>query len=213
MTHDPTQSPRQTRAAARALAALLAAAALTACESNNTARPDRLDASYAENEPQRQRDAVAIAARAFEEKDAEKAIALYREALSIYRDFYPAWNNLGTLLMQDRRYLEAAEAFTAAAGLSPDDARPVYNIGLLYDRSGYLQDAQTHYRRALIRDENYLPALRGLIRADTILNEADEDTLESIRRALRLEQDPRWREWLQLRKIRIQNIIDEHNDG
>jgi len=208
--HEPTNS--RTRSFAPALLLALAAACLcttVSCESSRHARPNRLSAGLEDDSQLRQREALDIATRAYEETDPNTSIELYREALAIYRDLYPAWNNLGTLLMQERRYLEAAEAFNAAAGLSPTDARPVYNIGLLYDRSGYLEDAQTYYTRALLRDENYLPALRGLIRADSILHEGDKETLQFIKRALRLEQDDRWREWLQLRKIRIQNLIDQ----
>jgi len=200
------------RSIASALALVILSACLgtiAACESAPDARPYRLDGGFADDSQQRQSKALDIAARAYEQQDAERSIELYREALAIYRDLYPAWNNLGTLLMNEHRYLEAAEAFNVAAGLSPTDARPVYNIGLLYDRSGYLEDAQAYYSKALLRDENYLPALRGLIRADSILDDADQETLKIIKRALRLEQDPRWREWLQLRNIRIQNLIDQ----
>ena len=191
-----------------AICVALLAPALTGCESNKRYRPLVGNSSFGDDSVERQQEAIELAARAFEEPDPDTAIAMYRDVVKIYRDLYPAWNNLGTLLMEQRRYLEAAEAFNTAAGLSPTDARPVYNIGLLYDRSGYLDDAREHYSRALVRDPNYLPALRGLIRADSILNEADEETLEMIQRALRLEQNEKWREWLLLRKIRIENLID-----
>jgi len=202
-------SRRPFRAAALALSVLGALVGVS-CRSP-VSGSDRIASSFGDDTSERQDRALELASRAHKQEDPDRAIEMYREVLKIYRDLYPAWNNLGTLLMTQERYLEAAEAFNTASGLAPRDPRPVYNIGLLYDRSGYLDDAQDFYGRALGRDSNYLPALRGMIRADSILNEEDQRTLELIRRALRLERDDKWREWMMLRKIRIENLLDEES--
>lgn len=202
------QTGRTRGGLATALLALLWALTCVSCQSP-TAGARGLSSSFGEDTTERQDEALRLAAKANREDDPDRAIEMYREVVMIYRDLYPAWNNLGTLLMEQDRYLEAAEAFNTAASMAPRDPRPVYNIGLLYDRSGYLDDARDFYGRALRRDENYLPALRGMIRADSILNEDDERTLGLIRRALRLERNEKWREWLRLRQIRIENNLDD----
>ena len=208
MRTTPLKTGRTRGGLAAALLALLWAFTCVSCQSPTNGTRG-LSSSFGEDTTQRQDEALRLASKANKEEDPEKAIEMYREVVQIYRDLYPAWNNLGTLLMEQDRYLEAAEAFNTAAGMAPRDPRPVYNIGLLYDRSGYLDDARDFYGRALGRDENYLPALRGMIRADSILNEDDERTLELIRRALRLERNEKWREWLRLRQIRIENNLDD----
>lgn len=143
-----------------------------------------------------------------EERDRpEEAIAKYRAALTTYREFPAAWNNLGVVLMDEGRFLEAGECFAAASELAPLDPRPTYNLGLTWDRAGYMEEALRYYNRALERDARYLPALRGSIRTERLMGAGDNQTLERLKAALLLEQDPRWREWLELQRLRLESEI------
>ncbi|MBL0922729.1 MAG: tetratricopeptide repeat protein [Phycisphaerales bacterium] len=137
----------------------------------------------------------------------DEAIAKYRAALSSYREFPAAWNNLGVVLMDQGRFLEAGECFAAASDLAPFDPRPTYNLGLTWDRAGYMDEALRYYNRALERDARYLPALRGSIRTERLMGAGDAKTLERLKAALLLEQDPRWREWLELQRLRLEAEI------
>lgn len=191
------------------LRTMLAAAALAAslgtlgCQS----KPKPLiPAGLAEDDARRLTKAVDLADAAGRERDNERAAELYRQAVTTYRELPAAWNNLGEILMEQEKYLQAAEAFSTAAELSPSDPRPVYNLGLLWDRRGYLREAREQYARAIGRDASFLPALRGAIRADSLLNEGDTQTLEWLKRALLLEEDPKWLKWLRLQKARIESI-------
>lgn len=143
----------------------------------------------------------------------DQAIALYREALKQYREFPAAWNNLGVILMDSERYLEAAECFAVAADLAPRDPRPAYNTGLSWDRAGYLNEAGEHYRESLARDNRYLPALRGAVRAERLQGRASSDTLERIRTALLLEPDEQWRQWLELQRVRVEAELAGKRSG
>ncbi len=143
----------------------------------------------------------------------DQAIAKYRAALQRYREFPAAWNNLGVLLMEEGRFLEAGECFAAAADLAPLDPRPAYNLGLTWDRAGYLEEALRHYNRALDRDPRYLPALRGSIRTQRYLAQGDLHTLERLRSALLLEQDPEWRKWFDLQVVRLNNELRQTGVG
>lgn len=137
----------------------------------------------------------------------EQAVSLYREGLSKYREFPAAWNNLGSLLMDQSRYLEAVECFQAAADLAPKDPRPPYNQGLAWDRAGYLDDALEFYDRALGRDPQFLPALRGAIRAERLLGRGSQSTLDRLKVALLMEQDPKWRDWFNLQRLRLETEL------
>lgn len=137
----------------------------------------------------------------------DEAIAKYRAALQRYREFPAAWNNLGVLLMEQGRYLEAGECFAAAADLAPLDPRPSYNLGLTWDRAGYLEEALRHYNKSLDRDPRYLPALRGSVRTERYLARGDRQTIERIRAALLLEQDPDWRDWFDLQVLRLETEL------
>lgn len=165
-----------------------------------------LPPGLAEDEARRLTRARELAAEAQNAKDPEQAARKYREAVQEYREFPSAWLNLGVIMMQGDQYLQASEAFSTAAELDASDPRPLYNLGLLYDRRGYLREARGYYERALERDDNFLPALRGAIRADSLLNEGSMQTLKWLERALMLEQDRKWQEWMRLQKARIESL-------
>lgn len=133
-----------------------------------------------------------------------KGIDLYRQSVTTYHDLAPAWNNLGVLLMDQRQYLDAAEAFTTASEVVPMDARPLYNLGLTWEKAGYLRDALRYYARALERNPRYQQALRGAIHAERLLGLASEETLRRLRTAIGQEQDATWRQWLELQRPQVE---------
>lgn len=190
--------------------ALLAGAVLLAagCSSNGSSRKNA-DASRGPTAE----DITAAFEMAGDAQNAEErgrideAIAKYRAALTQYREFPAAWNNLGVVLMNEGRYLEAGECFAAASDLAVLDPRPTYNLGLTWDRAGYMEEALRYYNKALDRDPRYLPALRGSIRTERLMGAGDERTLERLKAALLLEQSPRWREWLELQRLRLESEI------
>ncbi len=132
----------------------------------------------------------------------------YREAIGVYRELPVAWNNLGRLMMRDSNNLAAAEAFKTAAELSPTDPRPVHNLGTLWESLGYMDDAARWYGEALSRDESYLPSLRRIAIVEEIRNKPDSTTLERIRRALLIEQDPWWKDKFRRDKLRFEDLIN-----
>ena len=89
----------------------------------------------------------------------DRAIALYRQALSEWRELPVAWHNLGVLLARKGRNLEAAEAYMTASELSPSDPISLYNLGTLWEDLGYLDDAARWY------DERYDEIAHGLLRS------------------------------------------------
>ncbi|MBL8744778.1 MAG: tetratricopeptide repeat protein [Phycisphaerae bacterium] len=165
-----------------------------------------LPPGLAEDEARRLNVARQLASEAQSIKDPSRAAEKYKDAVREYREFPSAWTNLGVLMMNDQQYLQAAEAFNTAAELDATDPRPLYNLGLLYDRRGYLREARSYYEKALDRDDNFLPALRGVIRADSLLSEGSSQTLRWLERALMLEQDRKWQEWMRLQKARIESL-------
>lgn len=141
-----------------------------------------------------------LALRAQKTKDPETAIDLYSQAVGKYPDLPAAWNNMGVLLLGEGRLMEAAEAFGSATERTPNDPRPYFNLGLTWDRAGYLDTALEHYSSALALDERYQPALRGAIKAECRLGNSSPILVERIQTALFLERDPQWREYLELQR-------------
>lgn len=215
-THHSTPHASRPRSGPIAGSLLLGAAMLVlgACSGNGTTNARgqkviRIPASVAQDQNQRFLQAATFANEAYETEDDEKAIQGYRRAVTTYTELPSAWNNLGVLQMRNEEYMLAADSFTMAANLSPSDPRPLYNHALLWDGRGYLREALNYYKRALDRDQNFLPALRGSIRAEALLNVGNEETLERIRRALMLETDERWIKWLRRQRVRVEALVNE----
>lgn len=139
--------------------------------------------------------------------DSAKAIEHYNRAIVYDGDRYVAWNNLGVELMNEGDYLGAVTALKVAADLSPRDPRPVANIGLAYQEMGWAQDALENYDQALMRDENFLDALRGFALAEETLGQGSQRSLERIKRALMIEKDEQWREFFERRRFRVESIL------
>lgn len=180
----------------------LGAAALVGC-SSAPSKPANFEIPDYQKRVEEANRIAKEAAREAEEGNTDRAIELYREALSVSRDLAQAWTNLGALLMETGDFRGAAEAWTVAADLWPTDPRPMYNIGYAWLERYYPSDALTHFELALERDPNYQPALVGAIRASEWLNVADEELAERIRRAIFNETDPDWLEYLQRQKSRV----------
>jgi len=151
------------------------------------------------------------AAKAAEEGDVDRAIELYRQAVSTSRDLAGAWNNLGTLLMEQERYFDATEAFAVASELRPTDPRPLYNIGLAWLTIDYPEKAAPYFEQALDRSPTYQPALRSAIRAAQQLDRADQKLADRIQQALIRESDPDWRKYLQDQRSRVEGRLAEYD--
>jgi tetratricopeptide (TPR) repeat protein len=203
MRPSTTTSARLTTALTTGLAAALLAAGCSG-KSQQTWNPPTDLIAAANADLQRAQSLAAQAQQAENDDRPDDAIDLYRQSVAAYREFPAAWNNLGRLLMEKGDGLEAATALRVAADLSPSDPRPVYNLGWLWEERGYMEEASRYYAQALDRNENYLDALRGSIYVDRHhRNYADEMVARRIRRALLIETDPRWRDFFEREKIRI----------
>jgi len=143
----------------------------------------------------------------------DDAIGYYRRALELNPNTPVAWNNMGTALMTQGHYLDAAAALKRAADVNPDphDARPYENLGLVYYNAGFAEQSLQYYEMALERDANWLPALRGTALAARKLNKSNEHLAETMRRALMIETDPKWRDVFERERLRIEAQLREQN--
>ena len=151
---------------------------------------------------------LAQEAERLEETDAEKALETYRRALSMDDSLHNAWNNMGTLLMEQGNYADAVAAFQVAADLMPTDPRPQYNMGIAYQRNGWGEEAFRHFALAIERDPSHLPSMRGYIRAAEMTGRADERLIQVIRSALLRDTDEQWRTYFQRQRYRVEALLD-----
>lgn len=133
----------------------------------------------------------------------DEAINLYQQAVSAHPDFAAAWQNLGVLLMERGDGIEASSALRTAADLDPRDPRPLYNLGVLWQRRRYLEEASRYYEEALLRDPNHIESLRYSIYIDVLRDQADENTELHLKRALLIETDPQFKEWMKRQQLLV----------
>ena len=151
----------------------------------------------------------AKASQLYTEGKYDEALSEYRTTLELDDQLYAAWNNMGQLLLNQGNYADAVSAYQIASGLEPSDPRPEYNIGHAYQKVGWAQDAFKHFKNALERDPNYLPALHGVIRSADMLGIADASIMKYIRTAQLRETNEQWRTYLSTQQYRVQAILDD----
>ncbi len=138
-----------------------------------------------------------------------KAQQAYRRATILDASLAEAWNNLGVLLLEDRSYLDAADAFRRAlSSAAPEDPRPARNLGYTYAQAGWSEEALKFYQTALERSPNDLESLRGAIRVTKELNYADRNALDRVERAMMIDRDDQWRTIYFREQSRIKDRIE-----
>ncbi len=137
-----------------------------------------------------------------------EAIEAYRRSIELTPSIAAAWNNMGELLMAQNQFSDAVTAFERAGDLSQTDPRPPYNAGVVYQSQGWARDALERFELSLDRDENYLPALRGAVRAAEYLQLSNTATLDRIKRATLAETDEAWRDYFQRQRFRVEAGLD-----
>jgi tetratricopeptide (TPR) repeat protein len=100
----------------------------------------------------------------------EQAEGCFRKAITADLFYAPAHNNLGLVLLEQKKYYEAACEFEYAAKLAPRSAEPRANLGLLFEAVGRWQEAEGQYEQALaVEPQNFaVMGHRILRRANSI---------------------------------------------
>jgi tetratricopeptide (TPR) repeat protein len=70
------------------------------------------------------------------------AVAAFREAIALRRDFADAWNELGYALRHQGRYAESLDAYHEALRLRPDFPEALEYLGEAYVKLARLDDAR-----------------------------------------------------------------------
>lgn len=111
---------------------------------------------------------------------------LWRHTLEQEPDSLIAHNNLGSQLLDERRYAEAIAHFRRAIELDPSLPEPYLNLGNALDASGNRAEATSYWEKALERNPRQLIALDNL--AAMRMNQGRfEDAENLLRRALEVQ--------------------------
>ena len=94
------------------------------------------------------------AGRKIAKKDFDGAIASLERAVEIEPRFAAAWNHLGTIAYQTRRYAQAETYFRKGIEADPDAYEPVVNLGGVLINLGNFDEAWKYNVEAVLRRPN-----------------------------------------------------------
>jgi Flp pilus assembly protein TadD len=123
--------------------------------------------------------------------DFASAEAAYRRVIEVMPELPDALHLLGAIFLQTDRHEAAADQFTKALALNPDNSLAHANIGLAFYELGRHQEAETAYGRAIALDPDLQQAHSNLGRLYVRMNRLD-DAEAAVAKAFRLAPGP-WR--------------------
>ena len=130
-----------------------------------------------------------------EQDNLDQAEKAFQKALEADVMFGPAHNNLGQVYYAKRLYYKAAWEYQYAIQLMPNTPEPKYNLGLVYEAVGKLDDAITQYDIAQ-RSEPDNPIFIGNNVRTRIKRGDDDDQVKALLSELLLKDTrPEWIAW------------------
>ncbi len=125
------------------------------------------------------------------------AVGLLKSALAADVFFGPAHNNLGTVYYQQEKYYLAAWEFQYAAKVMPKRSQPRYNLGMVLEAVGKLDEAAQRYEEALELQPDDIETVASLARTYIRDGKKDERTRELLEEIVLNDDRPQWRSWAQ----------------
>ena len=92
-----------------------------------------------------------------------KAVVAYAAALKAKPGWLECIDNYSKLLLKLNRVRDAYDLINGALRLNAEDAKMHTRMGDVYMRQSIFPDAEKEYKTALYHDEEYIPALEGLV--------------------------------------------------
>lgn len=118
-----------------------------------------------------------------------------RAALEAYGDYGPAYNTLGLVCLERDRLNEAARHFNLAASNMPRDPSPYYNLGLVWEKAGRMEQAAAEYRTALKIDPENIRVTANLARALVLAGKKDTETRGLLKEVILKDNRAEWVRW------------------
>ncbi len=97
-----------------------------------------------------------------QQKDLEKALAAFSEALTRRANFEPALRDRADVAAELKRNAIAVADYRAILVMAPTDAQTMVKLGMVYDRMGRSREAEGMYRDALRISPNFAVAFNNL---------------------------------------------------
>jgi Flp pilus assembly protein TadD len=141
--------------------------------------------------------------------DVDLAHKCFQDALNEDDRNVQAWMALGLIENERGNLFEAAYAFHRTASLEPMRYEPHYNIGCILESVGHYEKAIGEYDKALDLAPDQVEVMENLARCHIRLGSDPDKARSLVDRAMRLEQRPEWKQWLEIQSSRLQSAKEE----
>jgi len=142
-----------------------------------------------------------------EEKNFEEAEAWLRRATSIAPDFTAAWMNLGPVLLEMNKHMEAIECYKSALKAAPDDGLVWAGLAHAYAQASYPEESVTAFEKAITLGAASAGVQMGF--AHVLKTVGDQDrALDAYRAAIKEKPDFGEVYW-SMANLKIFNFEDE----
>lgn len=129
----------------------------------------------------------------------------FRKAVAADLFYAPAHNNLGLVLLEQKKYYEAACQFEYAGKLAPRSAEPRANLGLLFEAVGRWQEAAGQYEQALAVEPENFAVMGHLARTLIKAGKKDARLKELLDKLVVAGEAPDWNEWARTQVNRLRS--------
>lgn len=127
----------------------------------------------------------------------------FLKALNLNPHHGAAHNDLGVVYFKEGDFYDAAVQFDAACRYLAGCCEPFYNLGLVLEKAGKLEEAAESYRGALKVAPNQLEVMESLARTYVKLDTNHKETIKLLEGALLKEKRPDWQRWIRLQLLRL----------
>ncbi len=181
------------------LSLIIASGALAGCQSQSIEPETNYETVTAEpgrdTETARRLNSEALAL--MDQDRLDQAAELLKTALAADVFFGPAHNNLGTVYFRQEKYYLAAWEFQYASKVMPKRAQPRYNLGMVLEAVGKLDEAALRYEEALELQPDDIETVASLARTYIRAGRKDEKTRKLLEEIVLNDDRPQWRTWAQ----------------
>jgi len=139
--------------------------------------------------------------------DPVKAKSLLREALGYDLYHGAAHNNLGVLLLGEKKLYDAAAEFEWARKLMPGHPEPRVNLAITLERGGKHADAIEAAKTALEIRPGHLAALETLVYIQVREGLVDKSTKDNLDAIICRADDAVWKDWATRQRMRLDSRL------
>jgi len=125
-----------------------------------------------------------------------EAMKRLKQADTLAPGLSPVLNNMGICLLLEERCFDAALMFRRSAAADPRNPEPLYNLGMVFEKTEDWETAADYYEQALALQPENVQNMENLARVYVKLGRPRSEITPLAAKALKMEMRQEWVAWL-----------------